>query len=196
MKKIIGLCLTIIVAGSLMSGCGQIKDIFEKGNGVIIYGDDNAVKNGFKEHKKHIKEKDSYPYKTTETGDQTVIILEKKTASVLIEKGLLKEVLKDSETEAMKKLPKTSKGEAILFAKENMDKLEINDHPIDISYGGNTIIGDGRTYGDIFLIVDKSNWEKIDEEEKTMGIIQFDKDPKKLLKDFDVDAFQLVKIES
>ena len=196
MKKVIGLCLIVIVAGSLMSGCGQIKDIFEKGNGVVIYGDNNAIKNVFKEHKKHIKEKDSYHYKTTETNNQTVIILEKKTASALIEKGLLKEVLEDSETEAMKKLPETSKGEAILFAKENMDKLEINDHPIDISYEGNTIIGGGRTYGDIFLIVNKSDWAKIDEEEKTMAVIQFDKDPKNLLKDFDVDAFQLVKIES
>lgn len=48
-----------------------------------------------------------------------------------------------------------------------------------MKYEGNTIIGDGRSYTDMFAIVDDAAYGKVTGEEKSVGVLKMNKDPKK-----------------
>ncbi|MGE6257811.1 lipoprotein BA_5634 family protein [Heyndrickxia sporothermodurans] len=194
MKKILGVCVTAIIAGSLMTGCSEMKNVFSKANGVVLYGEQQQVEDVFDQEKKDVKEKAEYKIKIAELGDQKVMILDETTAKALVGKELIKEVKKADETEAITALPSVAKGKAVLFAKEDVKTVNLDGEKLKVSYEGNKIIGDGRSYVDMFLIVDDSEWSDMKGTEKTMGIISFDKDPKKKLSGFKVDEAQLVKI--
>jgi len=47
----------------------------------------------------------------------------------------------------------------------------------------------------MFAIVDDSIWKTIDGEEKTIGLLEFNKDPKHEMINFDVELAQLIKFE-
>ncbi|MGE8204945.1 lipoprotein BA_5634 family protein [Heyndrickxia sp. NPDC080065] len=194
MKKLLSVCVTAMLAGSLLTGCSETKEKFTKANGVVLYGDQNQVENIFDQEKEDLKEKAEYKIKVADAGDQKVMILDETTAKALVDKDLFKEVKKDDETEAISSLPEVKKGNAVLFAKEEVNELNLDEKKLKVSYEGNKIIGDGRSYVDMFLIVDDNEWSSINGEKKTMGMIKYEKDPKKKMIDFKVDTVQLVKI--
>ena len=52
-----------------------------------------------------------------------------------------------------------------------------------MKYEGNTIIGNGRAYADMFAIVDDAAYGNVKGEEKSVGVLKIDKDPKKEMAD-------------
>lgn len=194
MKKLLIVCLTAVIAGSILTGCSAIKEAFEKANGVILYGDQQQIENVFKKEENSLKEKDQYTVKMAEDGDQKVLILDEKTANALIEKELFKEVKNDTETEPITLLLEVNQGKGVLFAKQNMNNINLGGRKVAVTYEGNKIIGDGRSYADMFLIVDDADFSTMKGTEKTLGIIKYDEDPDKKLVNFDVEQVQLVKI--
>lgn len=49
-----------------------------------------------------------------------------------------------------------------------MNEISIEGQSFDVKYEGNNIIGDGRTYVDMFLIVDDTDWPSIKGKEKNL----------------------------
>ncbi|WP_188455716.1 lipoprotein BA_5634 family protein [Virgibacillus oceani] len=198
MKKLLSVCFIAVIAGSLITGCSAIntiKDTFAKANGVILFGSQNQIKEAFKQEDEDIEEKDKYTIKVAEDGDQKIMILDEKTAKELVEKELLKEVKNDSDTEPIASLPEVKEGNGVLFAKQQDKEVNLDGKQVEVTYEGNKIIGDGRSYVDAFIIVDGTDFSTMKGTEKTMGIIKYDKDPSKKLDEFDVEQVQLVKIK-
>ncbi|MGF9966366.1 lipoprotein BA_5634 family protein [Bacillus rhizoplanae] len=69
------------------------------------------------------------------------------------------------------------KEQGALFAKEELANVTIDGNKL--KYEGNIIIGDGRSYADMFAVVDDATYTKIKGEEKSVGVLRFDKDPAK-----------------
>jgi hypothetical protein len=65
-----------------------------------------------------------------------------------------------------------------------------------VKYEGDIIIGNGRSYAKMVLIVEDAVWEQIHVDEKAMALLHYDKEnPKHALRDFHVDAVQLVEMK-
>ncbi len=75
-----------------------------------------------------------------------------------MKKELLKKVEKD-DAKAIDKLPTVTSEQGVLFAKEKVENAEMNG--TKLKYEGNTIIGDGRSYTDMFAIVDDATYDKV-----------------------------------
>ncbi|MGI2329030.1 lipoprotein BA_5634 family protein [Planococcus sp. YIM B11945] len=185
-KKLLGFTAALM-ASVLLTGCG----LFEKANGIILYGDEQKILESLKQEPKGEKEK--FSIKVVETENERMMVINEETAQALVDKELLKKVMDNDKTKAISSLPKVAKGESILYAKKEKDGLVLEGQTLKTTYEGNSIIGDGRAYVDMFLIVDNEDWPAIEGAEKTMGIIQYKKDPDGM-KDFDVERAQLVRI--
>lgn len=190
MKKTILVCASAILAGSLLTGCS----LFGKANGLILYGDEQQVSASVAQEKDKIVEESQYPIKIAKDGKEQVMILSEDTAQELVDKELLRKVVEGIKTETVTSVPEGKKGEAVLFAKKQQKELELDGQALDVSYEGNLVIGDGRAYVDKFLVVDQSNWESIEGEDKAMAVMKYKKNLSEKTTSFDVDTNQLVKI--
>lgn len=186
--------MAAILAGSMLTGCSAIKEAFQKANGVILYGDQQQIAASFQKEKDDLIEKDEYPIKVVENGEKKILILNENTAKDLVKKQLLKKVTNETDTEPITSLPEVTKGKGVLFAKQKTEEVHLEGVQLEVSYEGNKVIGDGRRYVDMFLIVDEDDFSAIKGIEKTMGIIKYDKDPDKKLPGYDVEQVQLVRI--
>lgn len=195
MKKIIKLLSISLLSMSLLTGCSLTDKILSKANGVALYGSQQQIENTIEKYKKELKSETSHEIKVTEIDNKKLMIINKTTAEEFIKRGILKKVDKDDNTETLKSLPAVTSDTGVLFAKNNIENLMINDKKLNVKYEGNTIIGDGRVYVDMFAIVDDSIWKTIDGEENTIGLLEFNKDPKHEMINFDVELAQLIKFE-
>lgn len=191
MKKFILTCATAVTLGILLTGCG----LFSKANGIILYGDNQQIVNSIEQEKDELVEEEKFTIKVSEEEGQNIMILNEETAQSLAEKGLIMEVKNPNETEVADSIPTLNQGESILFAKEKMNKIDLEGKSYEVNYEGNKIIGDGRTYVDSFLIVDDSDWSSIKGKEKTLAVMEYKNDPSKRMGNFDVEGTQLVKIK-
>lgn len=190
MKKIT-LWITALCAGAvILSGC----NLLDKANGIILYGDEEKVLSSLKEEHKGQVEKDSLSVKLMDADGKRLLVMDETSAQYLAGKELLREVEDGKDTEAVSSLPEIAEGEAVLFAKKADSSVNLESLAVQVNYEGNIIIGDGRVYADLFLVVADKEFPAIDAEEKTMGIIQYNKDPDGI-GGFDVEKEQLVKIE-
>ena len=57
------------------------------------------------------------------------------------------------------------------------------------------VIGEGRVYADLFLIVTDEDWATLEGTEKTLAILKYDKDPSADGLSYDVEKTQLVRIQ-
>lgn len=190
MKKMT-LWVTALCAGAvILSGC----NILDKANGIILYGDEEKVLSSLKEEHKGQVEKDSLSVKLMETEGKRLLVMDETSAQYLAGKKLLREVEGGRDTDAVSSIPELAEGEAILFAKKADSDIKLESFAEQLKYEGNIIIGDGRVYADLFLVVADEQFPEFEAEEKTMGIIQYNKDPDGI-GGFDVEKEQLVKIE-
>ena len=191
MKKILLGILTTLMAVIVLSGC----NMFAKANGVILYGEEEEILNAVEVEKDELEEEEQHKIKMLTNDDRQIMILTVETAQSLVEKKLIKEITnqKKAKTKAISSLPKVAKGEGLLFTKEKSHELEIEN--INSKYEGNLIIGDGRAYADIFLIVNDEDWASIQGTEKTLAILKYDKDPSADGLSYDVEKAQLVRIQ-
>ncbi|KFN03848.1 hypothetical protein D0U04_04785 [Bacillus clarus] len=191
MKKLVGIGLAAAISLGVLSGCSLLG---EKANGLVLYGTEDQVQQIADKNKKDVKEKDVYKMKVATLGGKKVLVMNTKTGEELVKKELLKKVEKNDETKAIDKLPAVTAEQGVLFAKEKVENATLD--RAKLKYEGNTIIGDGRSYGDMFAIVDDAAYGNVKGEEKSVGVLKFDKDPSKELPGANgVDASQLVKIK-
>lgn len=188
MKRKVLLMASAFLGAMVLSGCS----LFDTANGIILYGDEGQVLSSLDEEHKGQIEKDSYSVKVIEKDDKRALVMDDVTAKALVDKELLKEV-EDNVAKAISDLPKISKGEGVLFAKTSDDASVLDEMELPLKYEGNIIIGDGRVYVDMFLVVTEDDFNGISGTEKTIGVIQYDKDPDGIGA-FGVDREQLVKI--
>lgn len=190
MKKVT-LWITVLCAGAVfLSGC----NILDKANGIILYGDEEKVLSSLKEEHNGQVEKDSLSVKLMEADGKRLLVMDESSAQYLVSKELLRKVEDGGDTEAVSSIPELAEGEAILFAKKADSATNLKSFVKQLKYEGNIIIGDGRVYAELFLIVADEQFPEFEAEEKTMGIIQYNKDPDGI-GGFDVEKEQLVKIE-
>lgn len=192
MKKLIGIGLAAAISFGALSGCSILG---EKSNGVIAYGTEQQVQQLANQKKDDVKEKDVYRMKLTSLEGKRVLVMDKKTGEELVKKELLKKVDKNDDTKAIDKLPDVTAEQGVLFTKEEVEDVTIDD--IKLKSEGNIIIGDGRSYVDMFAVVDDAAYNKINGEEKSAGVLKFDKDPKNEIMDMkkQVEELILVKIK-
>ncbi|ARZ64892.1 MULTISPECIES: lipoprotein BA_5634 family protein [Bacillus cereus group] len=191
MKKLVGIGLAAAISFGALSGCSLLG---EKANGIVAYGSDQQVNSIIDKNKSDIKEKNTYKMKLTTLEGKKVLVMDKKTGEELVKKELLKKVEKD-DAKAIDKLPAVTSEQGVLFAKEKVENAEMNG--TKLKYEGNTIIGDGRSYTDMFAIVDDATYDKVAGEEKSVGVLKMNKDPKKEIADHRkaAEEAQLVKIK-
>ncbi|MGQ0437221.1 lipoprotein BA_5634 family protein, partial [Bacillus sp. B-TM1] len=148
-----------------------------------------AVKN-----KKEVKEKDFYKMKMTTLEGKKVLVMDKKTGEELVKKELLNKVDEKDDTKPLDKLPAVTAEQGVLFAKEKVENAALDG--AKLKYEGNTIIGSGRAYTDMYAIVDDATYSNVKGEEKSVGVLKFDKDPSKEFPGKNgVESSQLVKIK-
>lgn len=124
------------------------------------------------------------------------MILSRTQAEEMMKGKLWNSVVREDKTELVTEISEPKEGEAILFARD-VDKSINPLSALETSYKGNIILGNGRTYVDMFLIVTDDEWDKIDAQIKTVGYLHFDEDenPKYKLNEFPtVEKAQLVSI--
>ncbi|KFM99479.1 hypothetical protein D0U04_05155 [Bacillus clarus] len=192
MKKLVGIGLAAAISFGALSGCSLIG---EKSNGLVVYGTEQQVQQLADLKKNDVKEKDVYKMKLATLEDKKVLVMDKKTGEELVKKELLKKVEKDDNTKAIDKLPAVTADQGVLFTKEKVENMTIDG--VKLKYEGNTIIGNGRSYADMFAIVDDVAYNKVKGEEKSVGVLEFDKDPNNEMQDtkIKVEEVQLVKIK-
>ena len=190
-KSILGILITLMAVIALL-GCGMLA----KANGVILYGEEEIL-NAVKEEKDKIVEVEQHKIKMLTNDNQQIMILSEDTAQSLVEKKLISEITdqKKGESKEISSLSKVAKGEALLFAKEESNEIEIEDIDINIKYEGNLIIGIGRAYADMFLIVKDEDWASLKGAEKALAILKYDKDPSAKGLSYPVEQVQLVRIQ-
>ncbi len=120
--------------------------------------------------------------------------MDKKTGEELVKKELLNKVDAKDDTKPLDKLPAVTAEQGVLFAKEKVENATLDG--AKLKYEGNTIIGSGRAYADMFAIVDDATYGNVKGEEKSVGVLKFDKDPSKEFPGKNgVESSQLVKIK-
>jgi hypothetical protein len=191
MKKLVGIGLAAAISFGALSGCSLLG---EKANGFVLYGTEEQVAQIADKNKKEVKEKDVYKMKLTTLEDKKVLVMDKKTGEELVKKELLKQVDKKDDTKAIDKLPTVTAEQGVLFAKDKVENATLDG--AKLNYEGNTIIGSGRAYADMFAIVDDATYRNVKGEEKSVGVLKFDKDPSKEFPGKNgVEAAQLVTIK-
>ncbi len=191
MKKLVGIGLAAAISFGALSGCSLLG---EKANGFVLYGTEEQVAQIADKNKKEVKEKDVYKMKLTTLEDKKVLVMDKKTGEELVKKELLKKVDEKDDTKPLDKLPAVTAEQGVLFAKDKVENATIDG--AKLKYEGNTIIGSGRAYADMFAIVDDATYGNVKGEEKSVGVLKFDKDPSKEFPGKNgVEAAQLVTIK-
>ena len=195
MKKTILGIITTLMAVVVLSGCSM----FAKANGVILYGEEVEIQNAVEKEQEKKKDKpvevEQHKIKILTNDSQKVMILKEETAQSLVNKKLIREITNQEKGKsvAVSSLSKVAKGEALLFTKEKSYEFKLED--INIENKGNLIIGIGRAYADMFLIVNDEDWASLEGTEKTLALLKYDKDPGKDGLDYDVEQVQLVQIQ-
>ncbi|MGN4426408.1 lipoprotein BA_5634 family protein [Bacillus cereus group sp. MYBK30-1] len=191
MKKLVGIGLAAAISFGALSGCSLLG---EKANGFVLYGTEEQVQQIADKNKKDVKEKDMYKMKVATLEGKKVLVMDKKTGEELVKKELIRKVDKNDDTKAIDKLPAVTAEQGVLFAKDKVENATLDG--AKLKYEGNTIIGSGRAYADMFAIVDDATYGNVKGEEKSVGVLKFDKDPSKEFPGKNgVEASQLVKIK-
>jgi len=194
MKKLIGVGLAAAISFGALSGCSVLTKVTGKPNGMIVYGTEEHVQKVADKHKKEAKETDVYKMKLATIDDKRVLVMNTKTAEELVKKELLKKVEQGDNTKAIDKLPAVTVEQGVLFAKEKVESAAIDG--TKLKYEGNTIVGDGRRYVDMYAIMDDTAYNNVKSEEKSLGVLKFSTDAtKKLADDKGIEYEQTVTIK-
>ncbi|WP_152396340.1 lipoprotein BA_5634 family protein [Paenibacillus guangzhouensis] len=196
MKRFMTVSIAFVFTMIVLVGCSPIDSIKNlvapQAMGVIAYGDESVIKVDIARYQEDLKSSNTYPVKLADN----ILVLKSSTAQSLFEQEMLRKVVQDSKTEVLTSLPTVTKETGILFAKENGSPLKIGGKEVNAKYEGNVVIGHGRVYGEKFLIVDDSEWEKFVGTDKMMGVLAFDKkNPKHELTNFSAERVQLVDLK-
>lgn len=196
LKKRIGLSIAAVLTVVLVSGCSLVEQIFPQAKGVILYGTEQDVKADMNKFKDDVKSSELLKVKMTASNDQKVMLINQSTAEAMLKGKLLRKVSDKDKVEPITALPKVAADTPALFAKEEMNKVNMNGKEIPVKYEGNIILGDGRTYADMFMIVNDNEWAKMEGNELAVGVLHFDsKNPENELINFTAERAQLFSVK-
>lgn len=85
MKKLLMVCLTAFLISTVLTGCGM----FEKANGVILYGEEQQIIDSLEREKDELVKEDQYKIQIVENDGQRILVLKDETAQSLVKKKLI-----------------------------------------------------------------------------------------------------------
>ncbi len=174
MKKV-KLGLVAIMSAAVFSGCSIMDMIAPQAKGVVMYGDETGVQKTMDQYKDKIESQNKFEAKLGTVNEKKVLIMNKTTAEKMVKENMLKKVVKE-DVEPIKALPAISDEAGILFAKEEQKDVVMNGKKM--KYEGNVVIGDARKYTDMYAVVSDTEYAKISEPVKTIGLAAFKENPK------------------
>lgn len=174
MKKF-KLGIVAIMSAAVFSGCSIMDMIAPQAKGVVMYGDETGVQKTMDQYKDKIESKNTFEAKLGTVNEKKVLIMNKTTAEKMIKENMLKKVVKE-DVEPIKALPAISDEAGIVFAKEEQKDVVIDGKKM--KYEGNVVIGDARKYTDMYVVVSDTEYVKINEPVKTIGLAAFKENPK------------------
>ncbi|EEK81327.1 hypothetical protein bcere0010_51180 [Bacillus cereus ATCC 4342] len=174
MKKV-KLGLVAIMSAAVFSGCSIMDMIAPQAKGVVMYGDETGVQKTMDQYKDKIESQNKFEAKLGTVNEKKVLIMNKTTAEKMVKENMLKKVVKE-DVEPIKALPAISDEAGILFAKEEQKDVVMNGKKM--KYEGNVVIGDARKYTDMYAVVSDTEYAKINEPVKTIGLVAFKENPK------------------
>lgn len=174
MKKV-KLGLVAIMSAAVFSGCSIMDMIAPQAKGVVMYGDETGVQKTMDQYKDKIESQNKFEAKLGIVNEKKVLIMNKTTAEKMVKENMLKKVVKE-DVEPIKALPAISDEAGILFAKEEQKDVVMNGKKM--KYEGNVVIGDARKYTDMYAVVSDTEYAKINEPVKTIGLVAFKENPK------------------
>ncbi len=174
MKKV-KLGLVAIMSAAVFSGCSIMDMIAPQAKGVVIYGDETGFQKTMDQYKDKIESQNKFEAKLGTVNEKKVLIMNKTTAEKMVKENMLKKVVKE-DVEPIKALPAISDEAGILFAKEEQKDVVMNGKKM--KYEGNVVIGDARKYTDMYAVVSDTEYAKINEPVKTIGLVAFKENPK------------------
>ncbi|MBS9804996.1 lipoprotein BA_5634 family protein [Bacillus cereus] len=195
MKKV-KLGIVAVMSAAVFSGCSIMDMIAPQANGIVMYGDENGVQKTMDQYKDKIESQNKFEAKLGTVNEKKVLIMNKTTAEKMVKEKMLKKVVKE-DVEPIKALPSISDEAGIVFAKEEKDVV------IDgkkMKYEGNVVIGDARRYTDMYVVVSDTEYAKINQPVKTIGLAAFKENPKKeifpdIKKDSKVEEAHMVEVK-
>ena len=86
MKKLLMVCLTAFLISTVLTGCGM----FEKANGVILYGEEQQIIDSLEREKDELVKEDHYKIKIVETDGQRNPRLKGRNSSITFKEKITK----------------------------------------------------------------------------------------------------------
>ncbi|GIN87185.1 hypothetical protein J6TS2_35710 [Heyndrickxia sporothermodurans] len=199
MKKALSICAVLLIACILLSGCRWFKNwkekyIIDARNGIILYGNEKQIQESINKHRNKLVYSKIYKIKMIAFHRKKIMVINENTAKALKDRGLIKSINKRGKVDMDETNQEMNVRKGWLYGKNKFHRLMINGKNISIEYGGNKVIGSARTYADLFLIVDQTEWNAIKGKEKVLGVLEFKKRPYKSMNQYNAEHGQLVKI--
>ncbi|HDR7792696.1 TPA: hypothetical protein QCY19_001240 [Bacillus luti] len=196
MKKF-KLGIVAIMSAAVFSGCSIMDMIAPQATGIVMYGDETGVQKTMDQYKDKIESQNKFEAKLGTVNEKKVLIMNKTTAEKMVKEKMLKKVEKE-DTEPIKALPSISDEVGIVFAKEAQNDVVINGKKM--KYEGNVIIGDARKYTDMYVVVSDTEYTKVNEPVKTVGLAAFKENPKEKIfpdikRDSKVEEAHMVEVK-
>ncbi len=196
MKKV-KLGLVAIMSAAVFSGCSIMDMIAPQAKGVVMYGDETGVQKTMDQYKDKIESQSKFEAKLGIVNEKKVLIMNKTTAEKIVKENMLKKVVKE-DVEPLKALPAISDEAGIVFAKEEQKDVVIAGKKM--KYEGNVVIGDARKYTDMYAVVSDTEYAKISEPVKTIGLAAFKENPKEKIfpdikRDSKVEEAHMVEVK-
>ncbi|HDR7951287.1 TPA: hypothetical protein QCY38_005073 [Bacillus toyonensis] len=182
MKKILSICGIGLFVISILGACSLFGGNKAPLNGLMLLGEEQALKKIETEHKKEIKSATFYKVKQEVNGGKKMLIMNEKTAKDIVKRGILREKDNDgfiSSSTPISSLPKIKDKEALVFADPkhtSMKNVEMNGTKIQTKYESNSDFWFPR--GDkeeLLLVVDNDTFQKISLPEVDMSIVELNK---------------------
>ena len=199
MKKILSICGIGVLVISILGAYWLFGGSKEPLNGLMVLGEEQALKKIEMEHKKEIKSATFYKVKQEDNGGKKMLIMSEKTAEEIVKRGILRE--KDNNDFMRSSTPISSlsrikdKG-ALVFADpkhKSIKNVEMNGTKIQTKYESNSYFGFPRGDAEkLLLVVNNDTFQKIPSPEVDMSILELNKTygENKVVDPNDIEAVQ------
>lgn len=181
MKKILSICGIGLFVISILGACSLFGGSKAPLNGLMVLGENQALKRIETEHKKEIKSAAFYKVKQEENNGKKIFIMNEKMAEEIVKRGILRE--KDDDgymrtSTPLSSLPKIKDKEALVLADpkhKDIKKVELGGIEIKTKYESNSDFAFPRDKEELLLVVDNAMFQKIALPEIDMSIVELNK---------------------
>ncbi|UHA71951.1 lipoprotein BA_5634 family protein [Paenibacillus sp. 481] len=190
--KFTAIALLILTIGT---GCSAVDNLLGRNNALILYGTEQKINEAVSTiPAKSIKENVSYEGKINGNDENRTLFITKATAEALVKQGAIKQV-EVSKNSRLHALPEQTL--PLLFARSEKTSVKTGDSKLKVTYGGNIVIGEGRSYIDEIVVMNQADWEQEHAQTSKFNVVHVNKDPDTLLPQLIkiVNGVQMFRIE-